>query len=330
MTTERKSDPVAEAVATLIHAAGHGESPPPEAYDIVLAAAEASFRQLVSRRKRWRIAAALAATVAVVAAVAGLLFVMPHGDATASVARVERVVGEALVRQPGSSGWSQVGSQHLVLRAGTRLRTGAIGAVAVTLTGGTSLRLASSTQAEFIDAARVHLKHGAVYADSGFGTGGAISVVTPAGTARDFGTQFEVRYEHEQLRLRVREGRVELQHGSQQFVADAGNQLSVGASGDVSRTVISRTGPDWQWAESIAPAPSFDDRSVNALLQWVARETGYSLRFANAAVEQQASTTILHGTVGAMEPLELLDTLLQTTDLTYVLVDEATIEVRHR
>ena len=330
MTTERKSDPVAEAVATLIHAAGHREDPPPEAYGIVLAAAQEAFQGLVRRRRRWRIAAALAATVVVAAAVAGLIRSRALTDATVDVARIERVVGEAEVRAPGGSGWARIASRQAVLQAGARLRTGGSGAAAVTLAGGTSLRLAPATEAEFGDDARVHLRHGAVYADTGSSDGGTITVITAAGTARDLGTQFEVRYEHERLQVRVREGRVELQRDSGQIDADSGTQLAVSASGDVSRTVIARAGPDWQWVESIAPTPDFDDQPVSALLEWVAREMGYSLRYASTGVERQAAATILHGKVAEMAPLEVLDTLLQTTDLTYVLVDDATLEVRHK
>lgn len=330
MTTERKPDPVAQAVATLIHAAGHREDPPPEAYGVVLAAAEEVFHRVVQRRRRWRIAAVLAATVVVAAAVAGLLVDRRQVGPSINVAQVERVTGETEVREPGERGWAPLKGAGSVLRAGARLRTGGNGAAAITLAGGTSLRLAPVTEVDLDDDARVNLRHGIVYADSDSRNGGAIRVVTPAGTASDFGTQFEVRYEREQLRIRVREGRVELQRDSGRFVADAGTQLAVNAAGDLSRTGIARTGPDWQWAEAIAPTPDFDDQPVDALLHWVARETGYSLRYASAGVAQQAERTILHGRIGQMPPLEALETLLQTTDLTYVLVDNATIEVRHR
>ena len=330
MTTERNADPVAAAVATLIRAAGHREDPPSEAYGIVLAAAEATFHGMVRRRRFWRIAVALAATVVVAAAVAGLLSVRPPTDAIAEVARIDRVVGEADVRTPGRSGWARVTGPAAVLQDGARMRTGADGAAAVTLAGGMSLRLAPVTEAEFGDHARVRLRYGAVYADTGSGDGSTVSIITPAGTARDLGTQFEVRFEHERLQLRVREGRVSLLRNTQQFVADAGTQLTVDASGDVSRTVIARAGPDWQWAETIAPTPDFDKQPVNALLEWVARETGRTLRYTDAAVERQAAATILHGKIGEMAPLDALDTLLRTTDLTYVLVEDSTIEVRHK
>lgn len=330
MTTERKPDPIAAAVATLIRAAGHREDPPTEAYGIVFAAAENAFRGVVRRRRRWRIAAALAASVALAAVIAGLLIARPQTGPVINVAQVERVIGEVEVSEPGASGWVRPESADAVLRAGTRLRTGESGTVAVLLAGGTSLRLSPVTEAEVGNGGRVRLGYGAVYADNGAHDGGAISVITPAGTARDLGTQFEVRYEHEQLSIRVREGRVALQRDSEQLVADAGTQLAVSAAGDVSRTDIARAGPDWQWVESIAPTPDFDDKSVDALLQWVAREMGYSLRYANAGVERQAGQTVLHGNVGEMSPLETLDTLLQTTDLAYDLVDDATIEVRHR
>jgi ferric-dicitrate binding protein FerR (iron transport regulator) len=330
MTTEWRPDPVAEAVATLIHAAGRREDPPAEAYHAVLAAAAETLRRKVGRRRRWRIVAGLAAAVAVMATAAAVLRTLLPEAAPVQVARVDRLVGGADVRAPGSDSWVRVLDAGGTLRAGTRVRTREDGVAGLVLADGVSLRLASVTEVELDDDTRVHLRHGTLYADTGPGDGGTISVVTPAGTAHDFGTQFEVGYLHERLRLRVREGRVALLRDAERVVADAGTQLDVDAAGEVSRTAIARGDAAWQWAEAVAPVPDFDDQPVTALLEWVARETGRRLHYASADVERQASATILHGKVGQLAPLDALEAMLATTDLACELRDDGTIEVRHR
>lgn len=330
MTTEWRNDPVAEAVATLIHAAGRRENPPPDAYETVLAAAEEALRRKVGRRRRWRLAAGLAAAVVLAVTAATVLRPLLPTVAPVEVARVDRLVGGAEARAPGSRAWTHLSEFSPALQAGTRVRTREDGLAGLALADGVSLRLGSVTEVELEDDERVVLRHGAVYADTGPGDGGTISVVTPAGTAHDYGTQFEVRYEHDQLRLRVREGRVALVRDTGRIVADAGTQLAIDGAGDLSRTSIRRSDDAWQWAESVAPMPEFDEQPVKVLLEWVARETGRNLRYANAAVERQASATILHGKVGELAPLEALESLLATTDLACELHDDGTIEVRHR
>ncbi len=330
MTTEWRNDPVAQAVATLIHAAGRREEPPSEAYHAVLAAAEEVLRDKVARRRRWRIAGLIAAAVAIGAtALVVLRPRLPATDAPA-VARVDRLVGSSEARWPGASAWVQLSESSSALPPGARVRTREDGMLGLALADGVSLRLAPMTEVELDEASRVVLRHGAVYADTGPGDGGTISVVTPAGTAHDFGTQFEVRYEHDQLRLSVREGRVALLLDAERIIADAGTQLAIDAAGGWSRTSIAGDDHAWQWAESVAPMPGFDDQPVTVLLEWVARETGRTLHYANSAVERQASATILHGDVGPLAPLEALEALLATTDFACELRDDGTIEVRLR
>jgi ferric-dicitrate binding protein FerR (iron transport regulator) len=330
MTTEWNSDQVAQAVAALIHAGGRREAPPPESYDRVLAAAQATWRHKVRRRRWWRIASGLAAAALLVTMSAVLLTTQRPLTATVEVARVDRIIGGADTRAPGADSWAPLAGAAAALQVGTRLRTRENGVAGLTLRGGVSLRLAPLTEVELESDARVRLSHGLLYADTGPGDGGTINVITPAGTAHDFGTQFEIRYEHERLRLRVREGRVALLRDAQRVVADAGTQVAVNAAGEVSRTTIAPSDPAWRWAEAVAPAPDFDGQPVSLLLEWVARETGRALRYTDDSVKRQASATILHGKVGPLAPFEALDVMLATTDFAYEIRDDSTIEVRHK
>lgn len=330
MTKEWSSDPVAQAVASLIHAAGRREAPPTESYDRVLTAALETWQRKVRRRRWWRIASGLAAA-ALLGTLSAVLFTT-QGPAIESpkVARLDRLVGGAEARAPGADSWAPLAGSSATLQVGARVRTSENGTAGLTLLSGVSVRLAPMTEVVFEADASVRLSHGVLYADTGPGDGGTINVITPAGTAHDFGTQFEIRYEHERLRLRVREGRVALLRDAQRVVADAGTQVAVNAAGEVSRTTIAPSDPAWQWVEAVAPAPDFDGQPVSVLLAWVARETGRTVHYADESVKRQASATILHGKVGPLAPLEALDVLLATTDLTYGTRDDSTIDVRHK
>jgi ferric-dicitrate binding protein FerR (iron transport regulator) len=259
-----------------------------------------------------------------------LLTMQRPTNASAKVARLERLVGDAEARAPGTYSWVPLAGPTATLRVGTRLRTRENSVAGLTLLGGVSLRLAPMTEVEFEADARVRLSHGLLYADTGPGDGGTISVITPAGTAHDFGTQFEISYEHERLRLRVREGRVALLRDEQRVIADAGTQVAVNAAGEVSRTTIASSDPAWEWAETVAPAPDFDGQPLSVLLDWVARETGRPLHYADDSLKRRASATILHGRVGPVPPLEALDVMLATTDFAYEIRNDSTIEVRHK
>lgn len=330
MTTERKTDPVPDAVAALIRAAGRREEPPLEAYRIVLAASETTLRGKVRRRRWLRLGLGLAAALAVVVAAPFAYRALSPSTAVIEVARLDRQVGAIELREAGVAPWRVAAGRVVALRAGTRLRTHEGAAAGLVLANGVSLRVDAVTEVEILEDARVRLRHGAVYADTGRSDAASISVSTPAGTAHDFGTQFEVRYEGERLALSVREGRVALLSGAEPLMVDAGTRLAVDAAGDVSRTTVATDDRSWQWAEAVAPVPDLDGKPVAALLAWVARETGLRLRYADAAVERQASATILHGAAGPLAPLELLDAMLATTDFTYEVRDDGTIEVRRR
>jgi ferric-dicitrate binding protein FerR (iron transport regulator) len=170
---------------------------------------------------------------------------------------------------------------------------------------------------------------GKVYIDTGAArSANGVEVVTEAGTAVDVGTQFEVLYRDGEYRLRVREGRVMLRRDAGEVDGEAGEQLKILPGGEIERTRIEEDDPGWDWAESLAPAPDIDKQPVTVLLTWVARETGRAVRFASPDIERKAGTTILHGNIRHLAPLEALSVMLATTDFEYTLPDDATILIR--
>ena len=315
-----------DLVEMLLRKAGRRVEPPDAAYQDVLAAASAAFhRKAGQRRQRRWLAAAAAASIAVAI---GLAVQWQAPGSRRDVAAIERVVGG--VELAHGDGWKPLDERGGSLGTGRRLRTRADGRVALALAGVGSLRLAGDTEVLLDGERRLFVQHGTVYVDSGSPpAGGRVEIVTPAGTARDVGTQFELQVAGARLRLRVREGSVAIDRGGRSLMGAAGEQLVIDDMGGVSRSTIEPASDAWAWAEALAPLPDIDGRPAAQLIRWVARETGRNLRYESPAIEERAGSVILHGDIRHLPPLAALEAMLATTDLEYVL-DGDTIEIRAR
>jgi ferric-dicitrate binding protein FerR (iron transport regulator) len=317
-----------DLIDLLLRRAGRRSEPPLEAYRQVYAAATAAFRdKTVRRRERQWVLWASAAAVAVFA-IALMFEWTPPSAGRSELARVERVIGLAEVASGDT--WRTLGETGTPLTTGVRLRTLAGGRLALALGGGGSLRLDAETEVMLDAPGRLYVGRGTIYVDSGARPGASrLQVVTPAGTAHDIGTQFELQVAGSALRLRVREGSVSIDRGGRSLTGGAGEQIAIDALGGISRNVIEPDDEAWQWAESIAPTPDMDGRPAAELISWVARETGRELRYVSPNVEQRASSVILHGNIRNLAPLAALEAMLATTDLEYVLRGD-TMEIRTR
>jgi ferric-dicitrate binding protein FerR (iron transport regulator) len=324
--------PDRDAVDQLMRIAGPRERPPAGAYERIWPAAQATWRNKLRRRRMRRAGSWFVAAAAVLGAVFVLIGPRQPTGSVAAVARVDRTVGRVETRLAGADDWLPSGkSNGPALRAGTRLRTGSDGRAGLLVAEDVSLRIAESSMIELTGAREVHLLRGTLYVDTGpGGDGGRIRLVTAAGSAEDFGTQFELRYVDGELRLRVREGQVVIAHDADRLVANAGYQMSLDRKGEVDRRDFSRADPAWLWVESVAPAPPTDGLPVAGLLEWVSRETGRELRYADAAVEREAAGTVLHGRLSNLPPLETLEIMLATTNLAYEVGPDGSIGVRNR
>jgi hypothetical protein len=243
------------------------------------------------------------------------------------IARIERVIGS--VEHATGDVWIPLGEATGAFTRGAKIRTLAGGLAGLKLEGGTSLRLAADTEIMLDTPPQLYLQRGTIYLDHAGSVGTGYRIETPAGTARDIGTQFELKVAGKALRLRVREGRVEIDRAGQLQAGIAGEQLDLDPQGTVTRSSIAATDAAWQWAEAVAPAPDLDGRPASVLFAWVARETGRQLHYQSTAVESRAANVILHGNISHLAPLTALDVMLATTDLEYTLVGD-TMEVRIR
>ncbi|MBN1240352.1 MAG: FecR domain-containing protein [Gammaproteobacteria bacterium] len=297
----------------------------------MFAAAHAAWQGKIraARRRRRILAAAASLAVAAVLAAAVALRLEPAPDA----AVVVRLAGTVEARPDGSDVWRAVGAADSVA-SGARLRTRQDGALSLDLKGVT-LRVDETTTLVLESPRHVTLEGGAVYVDSGVATDGSgFSVATAFGVFEDIGTQFEIRSSEAALRLRVREGRVQLASSGldERVEAVAGEELMVGATGGVRRRSFPPAHPDWSWAEALAATPELDGRSAYEALRWVARETGRRLVFADPAADLRARSAIMSGGRGDVHltPEDVVQIVNGTVDGLECSLDPGAVVVRSR
>lgn len=292
--------------------------------------------------RRWL---ALAAAAAVVAAL-GVAWWASRTDSRGfipAVASVEVVAGEVRTWRAGGDGPMPLPADApgRTLAAGSTIETasgaggGEAGRLALRTAGGASLRLDAGTRVRLASAERIELTRGAVYVDSGAGPGGraALAVATAAGVFHELGTQYEVRIAGDGAdvvtRLRVREGRVALDRGGEpegdEWVAAAGEELVVRPDGGIDRAGIGLHGPDWDWVVATAPRLEIEGLPVRAFLDWIARETGLRVEFADVEAAALADSVVLHGSVAHLTPLEALGPVLSSAGLGHRLTDGSLI-----
>lgn len=343
-----------EFVSRLLEIAGPRPEPPEELRRQVQQAARTAWREKVHahsrvrRRRVWQLAAA----AMVVAGVGIALWVGlgPGGPAPAAltVARAEAVQGSVTVRTSSSRPViPRSGPEALPLVQGADLPVGSVidtgsgsggedhradtGRAALRLRDGTSLRLDRNTRLQIASARELVLDRGAVYLDTGRGAkpepGEALTVRTGLGVARDIGTQFEVRLADEVLRVRVREGRVEVEAGGTRHPAAAGIALTVDPEGRTEREVIPSHGAGWGWVLETSPPFELEGTSLADYLAWLQRETGWRVRYADPDLEREAAGVNLHGSIAGLRPDETPAAVLPGTGLDYR-VEGGTLVIR--
>jgi hypothetical protein len=309
---ERDDDAEEAAMARLISRAGARAGLPADDLESVGAAALSAWRSRYgaparggdARRglRRWLpLAAALALAVLGIGVWRALDRSAPA--APALFARVERSAGELrVVRGDGSA------SATPEIAVGSAIETSASGWAALRLSGGTSLRVDGGSRFHVESPFQILLEAGAVYVDSGpRSAAGGLDIATAAGLFREIGTQYEVRILSvdgagggKSTRLRVREGRVELRREASRqetMTAAAGEQLAVDARGGVNRASVAVFGAEWDWVRASAPPMSIEGVVARRFLEWLAREEGLRLDFADPGAAELADTVVLHGSL---------------------------------
>lgn len=299
--------------------AGRRSEPPEGVAQSVRAAVEAQWREVVAQRtrRRRRIGMSLAAAAAFVAI--GLWAARPLvWSPGASLAAVRVAAGTVQAKAGWLSSWGAVGPGQ-ALHAGETLATADNGRVALALADDVSVRLDRDTQIVLVGTRRISISRGALYVDSGARTAAhapELLVETPAGAVHHVGTQYETRVLGSEVRIAVREGRVELDTGGgAMHSASAGEQLTISSGGNVMRSAISPYDERWKWVSATAPPFNINGRSVAEFMTWAARELGRNVVYDDAQAQADAERVLLNGSISGLSPEEALAAVLPTTPL---------------
>lgn len=309
-------------IEQVLKAAGPREKPPAEIERELRESLRREWRAVVTeRRGRRRTAYALAAGV--MAAAIGAWIAVPQFTAPAqAVGTIAQSFGDMRVRSGWLGRWREAGDGRSVT-TGAVLATGPAGRGALALAGGISARLDQSTQVRVAAADRLVIDHGAIYVDAGADSASAapLEIVTPAGSVRHLGTQYEVRVSDSTVRLRVREGRIEWSSDAGSATGVAGEELTIAENGRIGRGAVATHGEAWDWVAAAAPAIDIEGLSLAGFLGWAARELGCRVEYSTPEIEQEAAGVVLHGSVTGLPPARALEAVFATTRMTAVVTD---------
>lgn len=302
--TEGTSPPEEEEIVRrLLERAGPRPPIPQEDLDAIASAARFAWQGQVRRTAPFRplraLAIGLAAALAVAAGLA--LWWISRGDRQApTVAWVEAVAGPVHLETAANESRAVAEGEPIPL--GVALRS--VGRASLRLAAGATVRLDVETRLRFVSATVLNLERGALYVDTGPEPRSprAVEVRTPEGTVRDVGTQFAVRVVDTGLLVRVRDGAVLTEHRGRTYLTEAGQEMVLRRDGTSERREAATYGPGWEWILEASAGFDIEGRSLQDFLDWVSRETGWRITFADADLAASASRTVLHGSIGELRP----------------------------
>lgn len=292
----------------------------------------AELAPVIERRRRRR--KILRDTLALCASVTlfYLVFASPlqrYWEQDVPIGHITKVLGEGWRYETANRMIRLTPDDPLVPGIGVVTESGSL--VALTLQQ-TQIRLNRNTEVK-IYSGEIRLLKGQLYVDSGAVAAGrqGILVSTPLARIRDIGTQFTVSYDADGVAATVREGALLVAIEEGEFRANAhpdyAQRVQVSRDNDVVMTRTDKQGEEWDWSIPLAESFVLEGRSALEFLQWVSRETGVNLVFADAAARRNAKQTILHGDISAFAPGQAVDIVLATTSLSAQRPDKHTLKI---
>lgn len=325
------------AARRLIEMAGPRPAVPEEDLAIIKTAARAAWQAKLRSPEARRFAVprarvlALAAGLLIAVGASWWWWIGRSAIRSESAAHLETLAGIVTMRTLGEAGRAALTSVEVgqAIPVGAELDTtgtdrGLPAQAALRLVGGASLRIDAGSRVRLASLSVIELESGAVYVDSGPepARSAALEVRTPLGVAADFGTQFEVRLlDGTAMRVRVREGMVLVEQGETSHSALTGMELTLRDDGSVVRRRVPAHGPEWRWVLDTAPHFAVEGRTLREFLDWVARETGWRLHFADQAIATAAEAVTLHGAFGDLTPDQAPEVVLPAAGLRGQVVD---------
>lgn len=303
----------------VLKSAGLREKPPADVERVVREHVRGEWRGAVAehgRRSRQRTAFALAAGL--VAAAIGVWSIAPRfSDAPVVIASITLASEDVRVTSGWLDRWHAVAPGQALL-AGQTVETGPSGRGAFALADGVAARVDRGSRLVVAAADRLVLERGTIYVDSGPAAAAAppLEVVTPTGSVRHVGTQYEVRLLEAGVRVRVRDGMIEWRSGDGNVERTAsGEQLTITHDGRVERQPVSAYGPVWDWTLEAAPPIDIEGMPLSQFLAWAAHETGREIAYSSPDIEREVAGIVVHGSIEGLSPLEALHAVLATTSV---------------
>jgi len=317
-----------DALGRLIARAPPRRTPPDHVERLVRRNVEAAWQaQLAERKARRpsRTRGTWVATAASLVAVVSIGLVVLRGGA-----RIDAPLGAYVMPLGTLTVLDHEGDPRTLTRAagGTpvlpedRVRTAADGGLRIQLATGPGLRVAANTELRWLGADRVELVKGAVFVDSGarLDESAPLAIETRHGVVSHLGTRYLVRVTDTAVDVRVREGRVTVDAAGRKMIAGSGELIVVSRGRPPVKGSDAGHGEAWQWIEQLADPFPIENHTLAEFFDWVASETGVSVRYASGT-EEVARRTVLHGRPQVATPREALATVIQTSDLQATLVD---------
>jgi ferric-dicitrate binding protein FerR (iron transport regulator) len=312
------SDSARDPVGELMRSAGRGVTPDAARMERAMQRVHGEWHAVLAGRRRRtqrvRWAAALAA-VALVSVLAKVLWPLP--ERAVMVATLTRAVGDVRVGGAPLEAGRAISSGETIETSGT-------GRALLSLVSGEQLRIDGQSRMDWTSRTDLRLARGAVYIETSGAPGERSStgvvVWTPVGAVRHIGTRFEVRVADGKARVRVRDGAVTFSRKDEAPVTvAAGQQLSV------ARGILSiQPGPgpadlQWAWTRDIAPGFSIEGRSLYDTLEWLGRESGLRVVYADERVRSQARRLTLRGSIEGLDTRAALRAVLAGSELGFEL-----------
>jgi ferric-dicitrate binding protein FerR (iron transport regulator) len=274
------------------------------------------LRENARKRRIWIFTATIAASLLFVTAL--WLSVASFKPQVEPVAIVENAVGRTLIQEPGSHTRNLIFRKSIVF-TNTVVETDPEARVLLRIFGGVQLRMNPSSRIHFKSDSVLVLERGVVDLNTGK-THRHFIVSTSFGNVTDIGTRFQVRLNDNRIEIRVHEGAVSLdQNGKLTRAIPAGNRLIASANGEV---LVSKFDPfESDEFDQMTADFNLEGRTLMEFLQWICKQNGWKLKFSDPRIEKNEGPVVLHGSITALTPQQMLAAVLPVCGLNYHLKD---------
>jgi len=317
-----------DTISSLLQQAGSRPEPPGHIASQVRDAVEHGWTKTLERRRRsrqryWLAAAATAAAFSVL--IPSLVRHRPVAPEDAGIYLASR---GAVTVSPDSDGPAMGGKP---LPAGSHIRTDHDGLMLLA-NGRMSVRIGPDSDLILESAKQIRLLRGRLYLDSGpsLEERQPLTVMTSLGSIEHLGTQYQVRMDHDLLRVMVRDGQIQLATPVTVRKVDAHEIAEVGSSGHVQIRPLPDYGSIWAWTSDLHPDFAIEGRTLAEFLEWFTRETGQRIDYGSAEAQAAAASTRLSGSVTGLAPQDALTAVLASTQFMIESSDAGVLRLKVR